>query len=77
VTPSELISGGLINYHKFEVDFELSVSGLAQDELFPEEAIFISDLVEVSFSLFSSVKFNFSDFVVLFSSSVLRMWVFR
>ncbi|KAE9382749.1 hypothetical protein BT96DRAFT_1010090 [Gymnopus androsaceus JB14] len=46
VTPSELISGGLINYHKFEVDFELSVSGLAQDELFPEEAIFISDLVE-------------------------------
>ncbi|KAE9385010.1 hypothetical protein BT96DRAFT_950147, partial [Gymnopus androsaceus JB14] len=24
VTPSELISGGLINYHKFEVDFELS-----------------------------------------------------
>ncbi|KAE9383860.1 hypothetical protein BT96DRAFT_1104534 [Gymnopus androsaceus JB14] len=46
VTPSELISGGLINYHKFAVDFEMSVSELAQDELFPEEAIFISDLVE-------------------------------
>ncbi|KAE9383966.1 hypothetical protein BT96DRAFT_950902 [Gymnopus androsaceus JB14] len=44
VTPSELISGGLINYHNFAVDFELSVSGLAQDELFPKEAIFISDL---------------------------------
>ncbi|KAE9398674.1 hypothetical protein BT96DRAFT_994611 [Gymnopus androsaceus JB14] len=30
----------------FAVDFELSISGLAQDELFPKEAIFISDLVE-------------------------------
>ncbi|KAE9389189.1 hypothetical protein BT96DRAFT_1003486 [Gymnopus androsaceus JB14] len=46
VMPSKLILGGLINYHKFAVDFELSVSGLDQDELFPEEAIFISDLVE-------------------------------
>ncbi|KAE9383624.1 hypothetical protein BT96DRAFT_1008960 [Gymnopus androsaceus JB14] len=46
VTPSELISGGFVNYHKFSIDFELSVSGLDQDELFPEEAIYISDLVE-------------------------------
>ncbi|KAE9391876.1 hypothetical protein BT96DRAFT_1000935, partial [Gymnopus androsaceus JB14] len=40
VTPSKLISGGLINYHKFEVDFELTSLGFAQDELFPEEAIY-------------------------------------
>ncbi|KAE9387823.1 hypothetical protein BT96DRAFT_1004762 [Gymnopus androsaceus JB14] len=46
VTPSELISGGFVNYYKFSIDFELSISGLDQDKLFPEEAIFISNLVE-------------------------------
>ncbi|KAE9400039.1 hypothetical protein BT96DRAFT_938935 [Gymnopus androsaceus JB14] len=46
VTPSELISGSLVNYNQFMVDFELSMSGLDQDKLFPEEAIFISDLIE-------------------------------
>ncbi|KAE9390686.1 hypothetical protein BT96DRAFT_1002056 [Gymnopus androsaceus JB14] len=44
--PSELISGGFVNYNKFSIDFELSISGLDQGELFPEEAIFISNLVE-------------------------------
>ena len=63
MTPPELISEGLVNYHKFVVDFELSVSGLNQDELFPEEAIFISDLVEVS-SVFFVCWVPFSDFPV-------------
>jgi len=77
VTPSELISGGFVNYHKFSIDFELSVSGLDQDELFPEEAIYISDLVEVNFSTSFVREVHFFDFIVLFSSLVVRMWVFR
>ncbi|KAE9394806.1 hypothetical protein BT96DRAFT_942915 [Gymnopus androsaceus JB14] len=46
VTPSKLISGGFVNYNKFSIDFELSISGLDQGELFPKEAIFISNLVK-------------------------------
>ncbi|KAE9384781.1 hypothetical protein BT96DRAFT_950319 [Gymnopus androsaceus JB14] len=46
VMPPKLISEGLVNYHQFVVDFELSMTGLGQDKFFPEEAIFISDLTD-------------------------------
>ncbi|KAE9395492.1 hypothetical protein BT96DRAFT_997608 [Gymnopus androsaceus JB14] len=45
LTPPRLISEGLVNYHQFVVNFELSVTGLDQDKLFPKEGIFISNLV--------------------------------
>ncbi|KAE9393838.1 hypothetical protein BT96DRAFT_943646 [Gymnopus androsaceus JB14] len=46
VTPSELISGGFVNYHKFSIDFELSVSGLDQESSFPRRPFILVTFVE-------------------------------